>query len=142
MRENHIVRQKQRPACDARVGDIERRPVILTGVHENEVDHVTKPDAVSQVPEYAGQQQRAGAQNAIVIARGAKEVEQHGQRGARCKHHKKPSSKRAALLQLAKGYTGIFCVGEIEKSADDGYVLEAHPAHSPGFARLIEKINA
>lgn len=142
MRENHVIGQKQRSARDAGIGDIERRPVILTGVHKNEIDHITKPNPVSQVPEYAGQQQRAGAENAIVITRRAKEVEQHSQRCAGRKHHKKPSPKRAAFLQLAECYTGIFSVSEIKKSADDGYVLEAHPAHGPGFARLVEQINA
>jgi hypothetical protein len=142
MRENHVVGQKQRSTRNARIGYIERWPMILTGVHQDEIDHVTKPDAVSQIPEYAGQQQRAGAENTIVIPRRAKEVEQDGQRRRACQHRKKPSPKRAAFLQLAERYAAILGVGEIEKAADDGHVLKTQPPHGPGFARLIEKINA
>ena len=142
MRENHVVSQKQRSARDARIGDIERRPMVLPGVHQDEIDHVTKADAVSKIPEYAGQQQRAGAQKMVVIARCAKEVDQDGKRRRRGQHHKEPSPKSTAFLQLAERYAAILCVSEIEKAADHGDVVEPQAAHGPGFARLVEKINA
>jgi hypothetical protein len=142
MRENHVVRQKQSSTGYARISDIERWPMVLPGVHQNEIDYVTKPDAVSQIPEDTCKQQRAGAENPIVIARRAEKVEQDCKRRRRCEHRKKPSPKRAAFLQLAESYAGILSVCEIEKPADDRHVLETQPPHGPGFARLVEQINA
>ena len=142
MRENHVVGQKQRATGNARIGDIERWPMVLPGVHQDEIDYVAKPDAVSQIPEDTCKQQRACAENTIVIARRAEKVEQDGKRCRRREHRKKPSPKRAAFLQLAERYAGILSVCEIEKSADDGHVLEPQLPHGPGFARLVEQINA
>lgn len=39
MRENQIISEQQRAARDARVSDIERGPMILTGVKLDEIDH-------------------------------------------------------------------------------------------------------
>jgi hypothetical protein len=142
VRENHVVGQKQRSTRDARIGDIERRPMVLPGVHQDKIDHVTKSHAISQIPKYAGQQQRASAENTIVIARRAKKVEQDGKRCRRGQHRKEPSPKRASFLQLAECYAAILCVSEIEKAADYGDVVETQASHGPGFARLVEKINA
>src|SRR5437016_4129724 len=47
--EDQIIRQEQSAERDARVGNIEGRPVILTGVQHDEIDHKSQPHAIGQV---------------------------------------------------------------------------------------------
>lgn len=142
MREDHVVREQQRAAGDAGIGDVESRPMIRAGVDQDEVDHIAEPHSVGQVSKYPGQQQRARAQDPIIISRRAKEIEKHGNRRRRREHRKKPTTERAAFLQLAEGDAGVFRVGEIEEAANYGDVFETETPNSPGLTRLIEKINA
>src|SRR6266576_6268625 len=83
MREDQIVSEQQCAQGDACVCDVEGGPVILTRVDMNEVDHKSQPHTVCQISHDAGQQQRTCAKYPIVVALGAKEVEQHcdGSRG-------------------------------------------------------------
>src|SRR5438067_1150149 len=47
---DQIVRQQQSAKRDTRVSNIESRPVILTGVQHDEIDHQAQPHAIGQVP--------------------------------------------------------------------------------------------
>src|SRR2546421_12154496 len=128
MSEYQIVSQQQRTERDASVGDIERWPVILSGVQQNEINHKPEPHTISQVAQDARQQQRGCSENAIVVSRRAKKVKQH-RNGRDCRQDdEKPAAKRAAFLQLPKGDAAILGINKIEQAANDRRVLKAQPS--------------
>jgi len=141
MREDQIVRQQQRAEGDARIRNIESRPMILAGVQLDEIDHEPESHSISQVSGDARQQQRARAQNSIIITRGAKEIKQHRDRSRGRQDYEKPAPKGAAFLQLTERDASILCVDEIENATDDGAIFKAHAMNSPGFARLVRQVN-
>jgi len=46
---NQIIREQQRAKANAGIGDIERGPVIVAGVYQNEIDHKAETHAIGQV---------------------------------------------------------------------------------------------
>src|SRR5438067_6165915 len=108
----------------------------------NKVDHESKPHAVRQISQDAGEQQRARAENSIIIAFRAKKINQHRGCCGSGEHYKEPASERAAFLQLSKGNAGILSVREIEDASDYGHITKSKTSHHPGLARLIHQIDA
>ena len=112
-------------------------------MHHNEVNNVAKPDAVSQIAGDSGEQERASAQDAIVVSRSAQKIIKHGHRGRDGKNHKEPSSKTSAFLQLAKSNPRILRVNKIEEAANDGPIAsEPQRAYRPRLAGLIDHVDA
>src|SRR5262249_32415248 len=122
---------------DAGIGHVECRPVILTRVQHDEIDNESEAHAIRQVAEYAGQQQSARPQNAIIVARRAKEIKQHGDRRGAGQDYKEPAPKRAAFLQLTERDAAVLSVNQIERTANNGALLKSQTTHCPGLARLI-----
>src|SRR5689334_1118583 len=142
MGENQIVSEQKCAKRNAGVGHVECGPVILSGVHVNEIDHKSEPYAVRQISQDAGEQKRARAENSIIVALRAKEINQDGNGRGTGEHYEEPAPERATLLQLSEGNTGILSVREIEEAADHGSVAKSQAPKHPGLARLIRQIDA
>ena len=67
MTKNEVVGEQQRADRDTRVCDIERGPMIVAGVYDDEIDNVAKADAIGQVTEDAREQQRTSSEDTIVV---------------------------------------------------------------------------
>src|ERR1041384_3134801 len=102
MTKNEIICEQQCADSDARICDIERRPVIVAGMEHDEVDNITEPDAIGQVTQDAGKQQRTGSEHTIVVTRRAEEIVKDGDGGSTGQHNEEPAAKRSAFLQMTK----------------------------------------
>jgi hypothetical protein len=115
---NHVESQQQSADRDACVRDVERGPMVIPGVHDNEINHVTQAHAICQVAEDAGKQQGASSQHTIVISGSLQKiVKDRDGRGNR-EHDEKPAAKAAAILELAKRDSRVFRVDKLEKAID------------------------
>src|SRR5437764_14838384 len=106
----------------------------------NEVDHESEPHAVRQISQDAGEQQRARAENSIIIAFRAKKINQHRGCCGSGEHYKEPACERAAFLQLSKGNAGILSVREIEEASDYGHIKKSKTSHNLVFSLMIHQI--
>src|SRR6187397_2030254 len=93
MAEYKFVSQQQRSDCNAGVRDVERGPVVVARVQHDEIDDVTEKNAISQVAEDTGQQQRASAEHAIVGPGSIEEIVKDGDRGGNRQHDKEPAAE-------------------------------------------------
>src|SRR6185369_1783588 len=134
MTENQIVREQQCSYRDTRVRDVECGPMIVAGVQDDEVDHVTKPDAVRQIAEDAGEQQRTGSQDAVVVTRRTHEVVKNPGSSQRSERYKKPATERPTFLQVAKRNAGVLRVNELKKTANhDALFAKTQRLNRPCF---------
>src|SRR5688572_10681643 len=97
--------------------------MIRTSMHGDEVNYITQPDAVSQVPENSGQQKRARSQDAVVVSWGAKEKIKDCHRSRDRQSHEKPACKASAILQLAKRDPRILCIDQVKEAVDNSSVI-------------------
>jgi hypothetical protein len=56
MPNNHVIRQQYCSDGDARISHIECWPVIITGMDNDEIDHIAKSSAVGQVADDSSQE--------------------------------------------------------------------------------------
>src|SRR4051794_20072484 len=139
---DQIVGEQQCTNRNTGVSHVEGRPVILSGVQVNEIDHESEPHPIRKIAENAGQQQRARTKYAVVSAGCAEEIKQDCDRGSRSQHDEKPAAERAAFLQLPERNAGVLSVNKIKHSANDRLVSKAHPANRPGLTTLVHKVHA
>ena len=140
---DQIVRQQQRADSNTRVCYVERGPMIVAGVQDDEIDHIAESKTISQVSENAGEQQRTCTQNAIVVSRCAHEVIKNRDRSEHCEHDEEPATERAAFLQLSKRDARVFGVYELKEPGNDhAFVTEAQRFNRPRFRRLVGHKNA
>ncbi len=109
----------------------------------DEINYITEPGAVGQIPDDSGEQQRTRSQHTVVVSRRAQEIVKDGQRRGYRQHYKKPASKTSAFLQLAEGNTAILCIYQVKKAADDSLIMsETQRAHGPRLGRLVDHVEA
>lgn len=112
-------------------------------MHGDEINYITQPGAVGQIPYDAGQQERTRSQDTVVVSRRAQEIVEDCQRRGYRQHHKKPASKTSTFLQLAEGNTAILCIDQIKEAADDSSIMsEAQRTHGPRLGRLVDHVEA
>ena len=112
-------------------------------MHGDEINYITQPGAVSQIPEDSGQQKRTRSQDAVVVSRRAQEIVEDGQRRGYRQHHKKPTCKTSAFLQLAESNTAILCINQVKEAVNNcSIVSEAQRAHGPRLGRLVDHVEA
>src|SRR5437868_434271 len=142
-RRKHIVDEQERAHRYACVRDIEDGPVERAIVSEYEIDHEAETHAVCQIAQDACQQKRARAQDSIIVARGAKEIVEHGHARDACERHKEPAAERAALLKLSEGDAVVLRIDEGNEAVYQLYLApEVQGAQGPCLRRLIYHIDA
>jgi hypothetical protein len=141
--EHQIVRQKQRANRDAGVCDIEGWPMIRTRMHGDEINHVSQPGAVSQISDYACQQERTSSQDAVVVSWRAQEIIEDSYRGKYGQHHKKPAPKAPTFLQLTESDAAILRINQVQEAVNNCPILsEAKRAYGPRLGRLVNHVEA
>ena len=108
--------------------------MIIAGMQNNEIDHVTEANAIGEIAADAGEQQRASSEHAIVVSGSAYEIVKDRDRGGNRQHDEEPPAKRAAFLELAESDPRIFRVEKLHETSDEhALVAKAQRPHGPGF---------
>lgn len=141
--EKQIVSQKERARADARVRDVEGRPVVRVPVQVYEIYDEAEAHAVCEVAGDACQKERARAEHAVVRSRRAKEVGEDCGGGCACEDDEEPASERAPILHLPERDAAILSIREGEQAVDQvARVSKPKRTHSPCLRRLIRQINS
>ena len=112
-------------------------------MRNDEIDDVTKPGAISQIPGDAREQKRASPQHAVVISRRAQEIVKHSRCRRDGEHYEKPAAETSALLQLTESNSAVLRIDEIDKAPDDSSIIcMPQRAHCPCLGGLIDQVDA
>ncbi len=93
MTKNKIVGEQQGADGDARICDVERGPMIVAGMYDDEIDNVSEAHAVCQITEDACEQEGTSPEHAIVVSWRAHEIVKDRNRRKRREYYKEPATE-------------------------------------------------
>ena len=126
---------------DTRVGDVERRPVIISPIEKKKINHLAIHDAVDEIPDGARKNPgyRDGNQQPFVFHTIEKEREGHDRNPGHQKKERLAKPPRR-LGEQAEGRAGVAQVRQVEKCGDNrDALIQGNGLGDQGLRRLVEQ---